>query len=125
MNNYQGIWATTNNETYEFEVIPRKTNSAYEYNKDNSLKFKGRPANTREVKLYRLQQGVNGNEDTFYIYSTNLPFEVKPGDQIKCLGQIQTVISVGYYYDVNGIVNASIFNEEYVAARCPKGIAVG
>jgi len=119
------IKTSTNNETYEFIVIPRKANSPYEYDKDNKFSFKGRPANTREKKLYRLQQGVNTNEDTFYIYATNLPFEVKPGDQIECLGQIQTVKSVGYYYDVNGIVNASLFSEEYIAARCPKGIAVG
>ena len=115
----------TNNETLEFVVIPRKEDDKYVYDKDNSFTFRGKIANTREKKLYRLQQGVNGNQDTVYIYATNLPKEVKVGDQIRFLGQTQTIKSVGYYYDVNGIVNASLFSDEYIQAQCPKGLACG
>lgn len=114
---------TTNNENIEFKVTPRKENSNYEYDKDKSYTFKGRLANTREKKLYRLQQGVNTNSDSVYIYATNLPNGIRPGDQVQFLGQIQTIKSVGFYYDVNGIVNESLFSDEYIEAQCPKGLA--
>ena len=108
------VFKSTNNETYDFLVIPVKKNSAYENNKDNTFYFKGRPANTQEKKKYRLQQGVNTSDDSVYIFATNLPENIKPGDRVKYLGQTQVVASVGYYYDASGIVNASIFNEEYI-----------
>lgn len=116
---------SVNNETYEFVVIPRKKNSPYEYEKDKTFSFMGRPANTHEKKNYRIQTGVNGNADTVYIYATNLPEEVKIGDKVKFLGQTQTVESTGYYYDVNGIVNVGRFSEEHIIAKSPKGIALG
>lgn len=119
------IHVATNNETIEFKVIPRVKNSEYKYDKSKSFTFKGRIANVREKKIYRLQAGVNTNQDTSYIYATNLPQEIHPGDQIEYLGQIQTVKSIGYYYDVNGIVNSSIFSDEYIQARSPKGLTVG
>lgn len=119
------FFATTNNEQYEFTVIPRVNNSEYQYDKNKKFTFKGRPANTQEKKTYRIQKGVNGNADTVYIFATNLPEQVKPGDKVKFLGQTQTVESVGYYYDMTGIINPGIYNEEYVIARCPKGIALG
>ena len=115
----------TNNETIEFKVIPRVKNSEYKYDKSKSFTFKGRIANVREKKIYRLQAGVNTNQDTSYIYATNLPQEIHPGDQIEYLGQIQTVKSIGYYYDVNGIFNSSIFSDEYIQARSPKGVVAG
>lgn len=124
MNNFAGIRTSTNNETYEFLVIPVKKNSAYENDKDNTFTFKGRPANTQEKKKYRLQLGVDAHDDSVYIFATNLPEEIKPGDRVRYLGQTQVVESVGYYYDVNGLVNASIFSDEYVIARCPKGITL-
>ena len=120
-----GIFKTTNNENLTFEVLPRKEDTPYEYDKSKKFTFKGRIANTREKKLYRLQTGVNGNQDTVYIYATNLPQDIKPGDQVTFLGQTQTVKSVGFYYDVNGIVNEGIFSDEYIQAQCPKGVACG
>lgn len=116
---------SVNNETYEFVVIPRKKNSAYEYDYDNTYSFMGRPANTHEKKNYRIQTGVQGNQDTVYIYATNLPKDVQIGDKVKFLGQTQTVESTGYYYDVNGIVNVSRFREEHIIDKSPKGIALG
>lgn len=114
----------TNNETYEFLVIPVKKNSAYESDKDNTFTFKGRPANTQEKKKYRLQLGVDIHDDSVYIFVTNLPDKIKPGDRVKYLGQTQVVESVGYYYDLNFIVNASLFSEEYIIAQMPKGLTL-
>lgn len=124
MNNFVGIRTSTNNETYEFTLIPRVKNSAFEYDTKNKVLFKGRPANTQEKSKYRLQLGVNTTADSVYIYATNLPEEIKPGDKVKYLGMTQVVESIGYYYDVNGIINASVFSEEYIIARCPKGITL-
>ena len=118
------IHKSTNNETYDFLVIPVKKNSAYENDKDNTFTFKGRPANTQERKKYRLQLGVNTSDDSVYIFATNLPDNIKPGDRVKYLGQTQVVESVGYYYDLNFIVNASLFSEEYIIAQAPKGITL-
>ena len=114
----------TNNETYDFCVIPVKKNSAYENDKDSTFTFKGRPANTQEKKKYRLQQGVNISNNSVYIFATNLPNEIKPGDRIKYLGQMQVVESVGYYYDLSFVVNANLFNDEYIIAQCPKGLTL-
>ena len=119
------MFTYTNNETLEFVVFPRKENSKYEYDKSKSFTFRGRIANAREKKLYRLQSGVNTNQDTTYIYATNLPKEINVGDQIRFLGQTQTIKSVGFYYDVNGIVNLSLFSDEYIQAQCPKGLSCG
>ena len=121
---FQNIFSSTNNETYEFALIPRVKNSSYEYDTSKKVIFRGRPANTQEKSKYRLQLGVNTTADSVYIYETNLPEDIKPGDKVKYLGMTQVVESVGYYYDLNGIVNASKFSDEYVIARCPKGITL-
>ena len=119
------VKVATNNENIVFTVIPRIKNSEYKYDKGKSFTFRGRIANVREKKIYRLQAGVNTNQDTSYIYATNLPQEIHPGDQIEYLGQIQSVKSTGYYYDANGIVNESLFSDEYIQARSPKGVVAG
>lgn len=115
---------STVNETYEFLVIPVVKNSAYESDRDHTFTFKGRPANTGEKKKYRLQLGVNTHDDSVYIFATNLPDTIKPGDRVKYLGQTQVVESVGYYYDLNGIVNAGIFSNEYIISQMPKGLTL-
>lgn len=114
----------TNNETYELEVIKRVKNSAYEYEEAPTIRFKGRPANTMEKRNYRILKGVNGNSDSQFIFATNLPEIVDIGDQIKFLGKIWSVQSVGYYFDANRIANAGAFNEEQIVARSPKGINI-
>ena len=114
----------TNNENYDFLVIPVKPNSDYEDDPKKCFTFKGRPANTGEKKMYRLQKGVDTHDDSVYIFATNLPEKIKPGDKVKYLGQIQIVESVGYYYDLNYIVNPSVFSEEYIVAQMPKGITL-
>ena len=124
MNNFAGIRTSTNNETYDFELIPRKENSPYEYDYEHTTHFKGRPADKEEKSSYRLQVGVNVNNDSLYIFVTNLPEEIKPGDKIRYLGKTETVESIGYYYELNGIVNASLFSDEYIIARCPKGLTI-
>ena len=124
MTNYSNIYTSTNNETYEFKIISRKKNSAYETEPAKTFTFKGRVANTQERSKYRLQLGVNVNADSLYIFATNLPEDIKPGDRIIGIGLDESIESVGYYYDLNGIVNASLFSEDYIIARCPKGITI-
>lgn len=114
----------TNNETHELEVYKRKQNSKYEYEENPSFYFNGRPANTLERKNYRVQKGVNGNNDSLFILSSNLPDNVDIGDQIKYLGKIWTVQSVGYYFDASRIINSRAFNESQIVAKAPKGINI-
>lgn len=109
-------------ETYYFEVRKRKENSAYEYEENVSFGFFGRPANQIEKKNYRIQKGVNGNTDSVFILSTNLPENIDIKDKVYFLGKEWTVESIGYYFESNRIVNARIMSDKQIADRCPKGI---
>ena len=115
---------TTQGETYILELYDLKENSAYEYENKPSIKFKGRPANAKEKRSYRVLKGVNSSNDSVFIYCSNLPKDVKDGDRVKFMGEIWTISSVGYYFVESRIVNASIMSEEYLIARCPKGITL-
>ena len=109
-------------ETYELKRFPRKENSPYEFDGAPDITFYGRPASQYEVRNYRIQQGVNGNNDSVFVYCTNLPDTIKPKDKIRYLGKDWTVESIGYYFDNNLIVNARLFSDGYIADRCPKGL---
>ena len=113
---------TVNNEHYTYKRISRVENSPYEYT-DVEEVFKGRPANRGEVRNYRVQQGINGNQSSVFIISSNLP-DIHIGDRVEFLGKLYIVQSVGYYYDEGRIVNPSLMSEEYISARCPKGINI-
>lgn len=114
---------TVNNEIYDFAKITRVENSPYEY-EDVEIHFRGRPANRGELRNYRVQAGINGNTESLFIISSNLPDGVKVGDFIKYLGKVYTVQSVGYYYDESRLFNAKVMSDEYIIARCPKGINI-
>lgn len=113
---------TVNNERFTYKVLKRVKNSAYEWEKTPSIIFKGRPANQKEIKTYRIMQGVNGNQDSIFVICSNLPKELAPQDKIIFQGKEWTVASTGYYYDQARLVNGGIFSDEYIAKRCPKGI---
>lgn len=114
-----------NDETYVLEVFKRKENTPYEYEDYPYLVFKGRPANNFEKKKYRLQKGVNSNTDSVFIFSSNLNInDLNPGDRITYLGKVWEVQSVGFYFDSSYVVNGAIFDENYLASRCPKGVAL-
>ena len=113
-----------NNESFTLKKYARKENSPYEYESAPCLIFKGRPANQLEKKMYRIQQGVNGNAESLYVFCTNLPQSLKPGDRIEFGGKFYTVESTGYYYTNNLLVNNSVMSDEYITKRCPKGIAL-
>lgn len=115
---------TTNNETFDFVLYKRVKNSPYEYEPNPTATFKGRPANTLEKKNYRIQKGINGNTDSHFILSSNLPSIVDIGDQVAYLGKIWTIMSIGYYFDNSRILNNGIFNPTQVMDRCPKGINI-
>lgn len=112
----------TNNERITLILYKRLPNSDYEWEKVPSCKFKGRPASQKEIKTYRVQQGVNGNTDSQFVFASNLPDIIKPQDKVFYLGKEWTVMSVGYYFDEARFVNAGIFNDEYIEKRCPKGL---
>ena len=115
---------TARGETYRLARYPRVADSAYEYADRPDVGFMGRPAAQNEVKDYRVQQGVNANSGGMFVYATNLPKEIKPHDRILFMGKYWSVLSVGYYYQDNLIVNGSLFSEEYLTERCPKGLAL-
>lgn len=112
----------TNNERFTLELHKRVPNSSYEWEKEPTCKFKGRPANQKEIKQYRIQQGVNGNSDSQFVLASNLPANVKPQDKIFYQGKEWTVMSIGYYYDSTRFVNEGAFRQEYIEKRCPKGL---
>lgn len=112
----------TNNEIYTLELTKRKKNSSFEWEDAPLLRFKGRPANQVEKKNYRIQKGVNGGSDSVFVFATNLPTEVDINDQIKFMGKIWTVQSIGYYFNEARLVNADLLSEEQIVERCPKGI---
>ena len=112
----------TNNERFILVLYKCIKNSAYEWEKTPSCTFKGRPANQKEIRNYRIQQGVNGNSDSQFVLATNLPANVKPQDKIFYQGKEWTVMSVGYYYDSTRFVNEGAFRQEYIEKRCPKGL---
>lgn len=111
----------TADEKYVLKLYRRIKNS-YEWESQPCLTFKGKPASQAEVKNYRVQKGVNGNTDSIFVKATNLPLEVNVEDRIEFLGKFWTVKSVGYYFDSALFVNPSVFSEEKIIARCPKGI---
>lgn len=113
-------------ETYTLTVYKRvRGNSAYEYSKEPTLNFKGRPANRFETKIFRMVKGVNGSNNSVTIYCSNLPDEVEVDDRVEFMGKIMLVKNIGYFYNDNNMENAGIFNDEYLAMRCPKGITLG
>ena len=110
------------NERYIFELYKRVPNTPYEWEKECSLTFRGRPASQFERKQYRIQQGVNGGTDSIFVICSNLPEGIKEKDKIHFLGKEWTVASVGYYFDEARFVNPAIMSEEYIASRCPRGL---
>ncbi len=113
-------------ETYVLELYKRvRGNSAYEYSNDSVLSFKGRPANRMEVKLFRVIKGVNSATNGVMLVCSNLPDEVEIDDRVKFMGKVMLVKNIGYFYNENNIENNSVFNNEYLALRCPKGITLG
>lgn len=111
-------------ENYRIEIYKRISNTAYEWEKEPSLICYGKPATQVEIKKYRIQKGVNSSTDSNYVKCSNLPDIVKDGDQVIYLGKRWTIESVGYFYEENGIINARIMSDEYLAKRCPKGITI-
>lgn len=115
---------TVRGETYTFERIARKENSPYEWEEIVDVVFRGRPANTMEINNYRIQSGLEGNNETIYIISSNLPESIKIGDKINFMGKVWTVRSVGYYFDSNRLINAKIMSDKYIQDHSPKGISL-
>lgn len=113
---------TTRGESYKLEVYRRVENSAYEWEDAPYCVFYGRPANQMEKRTYRIQKGVNGNTDSIFVLSSNLPENLSPKDKVLFLGKEWTIESTGYYFDSSLIVNANVMSEEQIIARCPKGI---
>jgi len=111
-------------ENYTLEKYDLQPNSKYEYNTFPSLSFKGKPVGKKDIKRYRIQQGVEGSTDSVYVQATNLPDEVKSGDRIKFMGKYWTVESIGVFIDTSLIINASLFNDDYIIKRSPKGLAL-
>lgn len=112
----------TNNEHYTLELTKRKPNTPYEWEDAPCCIFKGRPANNLEKKVFRVQKGVNGNTSSIFVFATNLPSNVEVGDQIKFMGKIWNVQSIGYYYDESRLINPGCLSEDQITARCPKGL---
>lgn len=111
-------------ENYKLSAYRRKENSPYEWEDSPFVFFKGRPASKIEQSKYRVQKGANGNTDSTYVVASNLPESLKPGDKVEFLGKEWEVESTGYFLEDSRLVNASLFSEEYIIKRCPKGVAL-
>lgn len=122
---YGEFFIAQKDETLNIQVFKRVANSAYEYEQVPSLTFKGKIANNIERKQYHIQRGVNGNTDSLFIFSSNMPFkDLKVGDLIVVLGEKHYIQSIGYYINENKIVNMGLFNEDYIIEKSPKGINI-
>lgn len=122
---YGSVLIPLKDETLTFQIFKRLPNSAYEYEDKPSITFRGKFANDLEKSNYRIQTGVNGNQDSLFIYSSNLPIkDLKVGDMVLVMGEKRYIQSIGYYYSQNRIVNYSLFSEQYIAEKSPKGINV-
>lgn len=112
-------------ETIEIQVFHRAANSPYEYETTPSIVFKGKMANDMEKESYRIQTGVNGNEDSLFILSSNMPIQdLKVGDMVMLLGEKRYIQSIGYYFSQVKLVNMSLFSNEYIFQKCPKGLNI-
>ena len=109
-------------ETYTMKLYPRVENSDYLYSESPSCQFKCRPASQLEKRLYRIQIGVDGGTTSLHVLASNLPAEIKQGDQVEFLGKRMVVASIGYYYDQTRILNASVLNEDAIIKKSPKGL---
>ena len=115
---------TTRGESFELKLFKRKPNTPYEWEEVPTLTFFGRPANSKEKKNYRIQQGIQGNAEGLYIMCSNLPVDIKPKDMVIFNGDEYTVESIGFFYDDSRIVANHIMSREYIESRCPKGITL-
>lgn len=115
---------TAQGESFLLSRIIRKQNSPYEWETVEDISFFGRPADTNEKKLYRLQQGINASQESVYILTSNLPSKLNIGDKIRFNDSIYTVSSIGYYLKDSRVVNNHIMNSDYLIKRCPKGIVL-
>lgn len=123
MSKYDYFIQSTQSENYTCALYRVKPNTPYEY-EDIPTYFNCRPANQKDKKEYRITKGVLGNNTSVYLFATNLPEDVSPGDRVLFLGTIMNVESVGFFFDDSGIVDASIMSAEYIEARSPKGITL-
>lgn len=115
---------TVGNERWTFTLYKRLPNSSYLYEETPSATFKGRPANQMEVRQFRIQQGVNGNNGSTFVVCSNFPESAKPGDKVIFMGKECMVMSIGYYFDQARVINPSLMSDEYMAKRCPKGMNI-
>ncbi len=122
---YGSVLIPTKDETLEFQVFKRLSNTAYEYEDKPSITFRGKFANDLEKNQYRIQMGINGNQDSLFIYSSNMPIEdLKVGDMVLVMGEKRYIQSVGYYYTQNKITNLSLFSDKYIIQKSPKGLNI-
>ena len=110
-------------ETYKIELAKRVENSPYEY-EENYISFMCRPANQMEKRNYRVQQGVNGDNLSVFIISSNLPDDINVGDKVRFLGKEWVVASIGYYFDATRLTNAKIMSDDYILSHAPRGINI-
>lgn len=122
MGKFKDIYIPTNNETHNLKFC-KVTKNGWEFD-ENAISFKGRVASSLEQKRYNIMKGVVNNKNTIYIYASNLPEEIKPDDKVLFLGKEMTVTSVGYYIDQSKMIDASIFDPDYIKAISPKGITL-
>ena len=122
---YGSVLIPSQDETLTFQIFKRLPNSAYEYETTPSITFRGKVANDYEKNHYRIQSGVNGNQDSLFIYSSNLPIkDLKVGDMVLVMGEKRYIQSIGYYFSQNRLVNYSLFNEQHIMDKSPKGLNV-
>lgn len=121
---FAGNLKPTFNETSKFEVIQRKQNSAYEMEDVVDFTFYGRPAEQFERKKYRVQKGVDINSEAVYIVATNMPDSVVVGGNIRYLGKLWKVSSVGYYISEQKTLNQGMMSDEYIISRSRKGLTI-
>lgn len=114
----------TQGENYIAKVQKRKENSNYEYSQEYSIIFKCRPAREYEISSYQILEGLSVNTSDMYIYASNLPSSIKPGDRILYLNKLMTISTIGVFLNQTPIVSGASFSSKYIIDRAPKGLTV-
>lgn len=104
------FWHAIKNSSFEYEQQPHYAKASV--------------VGQKQEKTYRIEQGVQTKDDSTYLKITNLQEDIQVGDRVLFMGEYKTVQSVGYFFDESLMSSFAMFNEEYIKARSPKGIAI-
>lgn len=111
-----------NNNEFVAKAYVRKNNSME--HESEPLIFYCRVATDEEKGMYQIANGILGSNQNLALYSQDMPFDLKQGDQVEWQGKVYRVVNFGYYYTEKRRLGSGKFNATYVRNRLPKGVVL-